>query len=220
MITNVEYSDLYPGWTVKAFNEGNAMVTGDGDGYTAYKNGIPVFDGSIGMDWNGKAEMYTTLTDLPVGTYTLGVELLQFTANEGEGKIATLDITTPDSTYSGKAVTSGAQTLSVDSIAVADGDALDIKFMLRSQNGWSRADNFFLTFDAADEVFDYDAAATAEKGNLAKLISVVDLTPVKAAKVEYYNLDGVKIDAPKAGISIRVSTLPNGNRIVEKILVK
>jgi prefoldin subunit 5 len=219
MITNVEYSDLYPGWTVKAFNEGNAMVTGD-KSYNNYKQGLPIFDAEIGMDWNGKAEMYTTLTDLPVGMYMLGVELTEFTANEGEGKIATLDITTPDSTYSNKAVTSGVQTLAVDSIVVAEGDALDIKFMLRSQNGWSRADNFFLSFVEADAVFDYEAAAAAEKSNLAKLISVVDLTPVKAAKVEYYNLDGVKMDAPKAGISIRVSTLPNGKRIVEKILVK
>ena len=219
MITEVDYDDLYPGWTVRAFNTGNAMVTGD-KSYNNYKNGIPVFDAEIGMDWNGRAEMYTTLTDLPVGMYTLGVELTEFTANEGEGKIATLDVTLPDSTYSGKAVTSGVQTLKVDSIVVAEGDVPSVKFMLRSQNGWSRADNFFLTFAEADDTYDYEAAAAAEKNVLSSLITVVDPAQIKAAKVEYYNLDGIKMSAPKAGISVRVTTLPNGKRIVEKILVK
>ena len=219
MITEVDFDNLYPGWTVRSFNTGNAMVTGD-KSYANYQKGLPVFDAEIGMDWNGRAEMYTKLSDLPVGTYALAVELTEFTANEGEGKIATLDVALPDSTYSNKAVSSGVQTLKVDSIPVAEGDTLDIKFMLRSQNGWSRADNFSLLFlEAAD--YNYAAAAAGEKANLAKLISVVDLAPAKAAKVEYYNLDGVKIAAPKAGgISIRVTTMPNGKRVVEKILVK
>ena len=219
IIQNQEYSDLYPGWTVKAFLEGNKMVTGD-KSYNNYVKGLPVFDAEIGMDWNGKAEMYNKIADLPVGTYALGVDLTEFTANEGEGKIATLDITIADSTYSAKAVTSGVQKLTVDSIPVAQGDVLDLKFMLRSQNGWSRADNFSLIFLESDAVFNYAAEANAEKQNLSKLISVVDLAPAKAAKVEYYNLDGVKMAAPKAGISIRVTTMPNGKRVVEKILVK
>ena len=218
MITEVDFDNLYPGWTVRSFNTGNAMVTGD-KSYGNYQKGLPIFDAEIGMDWNGRAEMYTKLADLPVGTYALAVELTEFTANEGEGKIATLDVTLPDSVYSAKAVASGVQTLKVDSIAVAEGDTASIKFMLRSQNGWSRADNFSLTFlEAAD--FNYAAAATGEKANLAKLISVVDLAPAKAAKVEYYGLDGVKLAAPKSGISIRVTTMPNGKRVVEKIMVK
>ena len=220
MITEVDYDDLYPGWTVRAFNTGNAMITGE-KGYTSYQKGLPIFDAEIGMDWNSRAEMYTKLVDLPVGTYALAVELKEFTPSESDGKIATLDVTLPDSVYSAKATEKGAQTLKVDSIVVAEGDTASIKFMLRSQNGWSRADDFSLMFLETDNDFNYAAAAVGEKSNLAKLISVVDLAPAKAAKVEYYNLDGVKMAAPKAGgISIRVTTMPNGKRVVEKILVK
>ena len=218
MITGVDYDDLYPGWTVSSTATGNAMVTGDKN-YTAYKNGLPVFDAEIGMDWNGRADMKTQLADLPQGYFTLGVQLPEFTANEGEGKIAQLTVTLPDSTYVGKAVTSGAQTLAVDSIHVTEGDVPAIDFMLRSQNGWSRADNWFLAF-RPDKDYEYDEAIAAEQGKLSSLLTVVDAAKAQAANVEFYTLGGMKVAAPKAGEILIRKTTVGGKVQVDKVLLK
>jgi len=223
MITGRDYTDLYPGWAVQSFATGNAMVTAD-KSYDSYKNGLSIFDGQIGMDWNGKAEMKQDLVDLPVGQYTLGVELPEFTAsastNENDNKIARLTITTLDNKYVGEATTSGAQTLAVDSILVADNDTVNIHFMLRSQNGWSRADNFFLSFRPVDG-FDYGAAIDALESQLDELMTVVDARHAVKAGVEYFTIGGIKLDAPKAGqILIRKTTQSNGKVVMDKVLIK
>jgi len=218
MITGIDYDDLYPGWTVSSTNTGNAMVTGDKN-YTAYKNGLPVFDAEIGMDWNGRADMKTQLADLPQGYFTLGVQLPEFTANEGEGKIAQLTVTLPDSTYVGKAVSSGVQPLAIDSIHVTEGDVPAIDFMLRSQNGWSRADNWFLAF-RPDKDYEYDEAIAAEQGKLSSLLTVVDAAKAQAANVEFYTLGGMKVAAPKAGEILIRKTTVGGKVQVDKVLLK
>ena len=219
MITEVDYTDLYPGWTVKAFNAGNGMVTGD-KSYDSYKNGITIFDAQIGMDWNGKAEMKQDLVDLPVGQFTLGVELPEFTANEGEGKVATLTVTTSEKSYVNKATTSGAQTLAVDSILVGENDVVNIDFILMSQNGWSRADNFFLSFRPVDGV-DYAELADELEAKLSELMTIVDARQAVKDGVEYYTIGGIKLDAPKAGqILIRKTTQSNGKVVMDKVLIK
>ena len=226
MITNVDYTDLYPGWSVKAFNTGNSMVTGDGSGYDAYKKGMPVFDASIGMDWNSKAEMTQDLVDLPAGQYTLAVELLEFKASasekEDDNKIARLKVATKDSTYVGEAKTSGAQTLMVDSIIVtaADADtAVNVHFMLRSQDGWSRADNFSLVF-TPDKTFNYSAAVAGQQAKMTELLTIVSPAKAVAADVEYYTLGGVQVAAPKAGQILIRKTNANGKVVVDKVLLK
>jgi hypothetical protein len=218
MITGVDYTDLYPGWTVTAYAEGNAMVTGD-QSYKTYANGITIFDAEIGMDWNGKAEMKQDVADLPVGMYTLGVELKEFTPSASDGKIARLTITTPDTAYVGEATEKGAQTLAVDSIMVADNDTVNIFFMLRSQNGWSRADNFSLTFWPS-KTFDYAEAAGALEAKLDELMTVVDARKAVQAGVEYYTIGGIKLDAPKAGQILIRKTTQNGKVVVDKVLIK
>ena len=218
MITEVVYDNLYPGWTVKAFNEGNSMVTGD-KSYDAYVKGMPVFDAEIGMDWNGKAELYTKVADLPAGLYELGVQLTEFTPKDSEGKIAKMTVVLPDSTYSAEATTSGAQKLAVDSILVGATDTLDVTFMLRSQNGWSRADNFSLLF-VPDKNFNYTAAVAGEQAKMTELLTIVSPAKAIAANVEYYTLGGVQVAAPKAGQILIRKTNVNGKVVVDKVLLK
>ena len=218
MITEVLYDNLYPGWTAKAFNEGNSMVTGD-KSYDAYVKGMPVFDAEIGMDWNSKAELYTKVADLPAGLYELGVQLTEFTPNASEGKIAKMTVVLPDSTYSAEATTSGAQKLAVDSILVGATDTLDVTFMLRSQNGWSRADNFSLLF-VPDKNFNYTAAVAGEQAKMTELLTIVSPAKAIAANVEYYTLGGVQVAAPKAGQILIRKTNVNGKVVVDKVLLK
>jgi hypothetical protein len=219
MITGRDYTDLYPGWAVQSFATGNSMVTAD-KSYNSYKNGLGIFDGEIGMDWNSRAEMKQDLTDLPVGVFTLGVELTEFTPNAGDGKIARLTVKTLDKSYVGEATEKGAQKLAVDSIMVAENDSVNIHFMLRSQNGWSRADNFFLTFHP-DEDYDYEEAIDALEDELNELMTVVDARQAVKEGVEYFTVGGIKLDAPKAGqILIRKTTQSNGKVVMDKVLIK
>jgi len=224
LILDKEFDDLYPGWTVKSIGSygGNRMVTTGNEVYTSYSQGQLVFDGVIGMDWNSAAEMKTELVDLPVGQYTLGVNLIKLTANEGEGKIASLTVNTTDNTYSNKAVASGTNIpLAVDSILVGENDnKVSVDFLLRSQNGWSVADNFFLSFRPVDG-FDYAGAIDDLETELAGLLTVVDARQAVKAGVEYFTIGGIKLDAPKAGqILIRKTTQSNGKVVMDKVLIK
>ena len=217
MIQGPEYTDLYPGWTAIAYEQGNQMVTGDKD-YTNYKNGITIFDAVVGMDWNGKAELKQELVDLPVGQYTLGVELVEYT-NKSNQK-ASLTVTTLDSTYSKVADNTGAQIFGIDSILVAENDTVAIDFILQSGDGWSRADNFFLSFRPVDGI-DYAELADAAENKLNELMTIVDARKAVQAGVEYYTVGGIKLDAPKAGqILIRKTTQSNGKVVMDKVLIK
>lgn len=214
MILNQEFTDLYPGWTVKAFAQGNCMVTTGDEVYTSYEQGLTAFDGVIGMDWNSKAELKTTIEDLPNGYYTLGFDLKK---NKGTGTVLTG--ATIDSTYTKSFAQNVTSDAFIDSILVSDGK-LDIDLILTSADGWSVADNFYIVFKA-DSNTNYSAAATAAQTALNNALTFVAGTKAEAAKVEYYNINGVKIDAPVNGaVNIKVTTLSDGTRIVQKILVK
>ena len=225
IIQTVEYTDVYPGWTVLASTEGNQMVTGD-KSYNAYVVGYPVFDAEIGMDWNTKSELWQTVDDLPAGMYSIGVELPEHKfRKEATGWGAhpatptLLDVNAGDSAYQAQANTDGVQTLKIDSIMVGGNDSVDIKLTLWSGNGWSRADNFFLHF-RQDPDFAYDEAAEGLEDEIAGLLTIVNPAKAVAANVEYYTLGGVQVAAPKAGQILIRKTNVNGKVVVDKVLLK
>ena len=214
IVPEQDITDLYPGWTVRAFRTGNTMVTGD-KSYNNYKNQVPVFDGEIGMDWNCKAELKQDLANLPVGYYTLGVELPEI-KNNGSDKVITLKGNAKSAVMNDKSATVGS--LSIDSIAVTD--SLSIDLIVMSENGWSRADNFSLAF-RPDKSFEYGDAITAEQAKLTQLLTIVNSAKAVAANVEYFTLGGVQVAAPKAGqILIRKTTNANGKVVTDKVLLK
>lgn len=218
MIQNQEYTDLYPGWTAKAYTDGNGMVTGD-KSYEKYKNGIPVFDAMIGMDWNGKAEIWTELTDLPVGYYSIGVELTEYKMKDNQW--TTLTITT-DTTYEYVAKTDGVQIIHIDSIKVDESTPVGVKLLVRSGNGWTQADNFQMAYrpDLSISADDYDDMIQNETTKLSALFTIVDAASAQAKNVEFFNLGGMKVDSPKAGdILIRKSTV-GGKVVVDKVMLK
>jgi hypothetical protein len=218
MIQNQEYTDLYPGWTAKAYTDGNGMVTGD-KSYEKYKNGIPVFDAMIGMDWNGKAEIWTELTELPVGYYSIGVELTEYKMKNNQW--TTLTITT-DTTYEYVAKTDGVQIVHIDSIKVDNSTPVGVKLLVRSGDGWTQADNFQMAYrpDLSISADDYEELIDAETTKLSALFTIVDAASAQAKNVEFFNLGGMKVDSPKAGdILIRKSTV-GGKVVVDKVMLK
>lgn len=212
LITENDYSTLYPGWTVRATASGNHMVTPDGldgHGYNHLKAGETIFDGQLAMDWNGKAEIKSTVDDLPVGVYNLGVELKE---NTGSGTILTANADAKE--YKGEAGKNEVAGITVE------GGSMDIDLVLTSGSGWSVADNFYLTFYPLAG-FDYSAAATLQQTVLDNLITVVNASEVEAANVELFTIGGVKVLTPKSGdILIRKTTDANGKIAVDKILLK
>ena len=213
MITGVPYTDLYPGWTVKSTQTGNAMVTPDDASYGHFKAGQSIFDGQLAMDWNSKAELSTVVEDLPAGLYKVGFDLKENTNDATKLTVTADGVSKSISCAKGA---SGKQ--AVDSVMVTDG-SLDIYLNLQSGSGWSIADDFTLNF--INKVgYDYAADLAAEEQKLSEMITFVDAFGADAA-VEYIGLDGVKMNAPKAGqVSIKVTRKADGARVIEKVLVK
>ena len=225
MILENEYTTLFPGWTVKAYHQGNSMITPDVSGYPQFKAGATIFDGNLAMDWSSQAELKTTLEDLPIGYYHVAVELPEHKAKPqwGSGTVtstfkATTKIADKDSVRSVAYNADGKTTLKLDSVEVLDGK-MDLYLELRSNAGWSRADNFSMLFQPK-KGFDYAGAVAAQEAELTKLLTVVDAGKALAEGVEFFTLGGMKIDAPKAGQILIRKKQANGKVIVDKVMLK
>jgi hypothetical protein len=204
MILKQEFNDLYPGWTVIAKDNGNCMVSLEAQGANnaQMSENPPVFDAQISMDWNGRAEMKSIVEGLPVGTYSLSVDLMQ----NGNASNTTLEATVGGKSYKATAA-SDAKSLTVDGINVVDPEdgTMLIDFNLASGNNWSEADNFSLTFTPLAG-FDYSQVAT-----------VIDLAQVESdGEYEYYTLTWIKVEYPEKN---QVYFRKSGN-VVEKIIFK
>ena len=225
MILDQEFDDLIPGWTVKATAKdggGNRMVTLGNSGYEDLKAYKPLFDASVGMDWNGRAEMSTEITGLPAGIYALSVDLVE---QSGTG------ITLKAAPQGGTAVDGkiAAGKIKADNILVREGK-IDVDLVLTSGNGWTRADNVKLLYIGKDDDPWFQQYYVKEgddpillknaKKTLDKLATVVGASEAVAADVEYFSLGGVQLDAPIEGEVMLRKTTQNGEVIVEKVINK
>ena len=208
----------FPGWKITA-NGGNAHVGSETTDWREAK--APVFDTYLGLDWSTAVTIAQEVTNLPAGLYELGVG---YNFNEDAGNQTVSFAQAGDSVYSLTPAVKAdkapdAANAFVDSIAVTDGK-ISINLSVPSFNSWVRVDNWSLKLKAKIDGVDYAAAAAEEQTNLNALLTFVD-AEAEAVAVSYYSIDGIQIDAPKAGaIVIKVTEFANGDRLVEKILVK
>jgi len=206
------FDDVFPGWTVESFiANGHSMVTPDDatDKYSNLSKGTLVFDGKLTMDWNSKAELKTTVADLPVGVYALNVAV--GSNKSGDSK---LTVTADGKDYV-KSMPKDNKDAKIDSIAVSAGQ-MDIDFVLASTDGGSQADDFSLMFLGKDNSFNYAMAAESAKEALDNLITVVDFAEVEGAEYEYYTLNWIKVETLEKG---KVYFRKLGN-VVEKVIFK
>lgn len=170
MILGQQYTDLVPGWSIEAVNTGNGnrMVTVDDEDYYHFKYGAPVFDGMLGLDWNSRATLSTELSDLPVGYYSIGVEIAEMSSS------AYLTAETPDETYSSQ--TSYDGNFSISDVYVGEEYNVALNLELRSGNGWSKADNFFLYY-TPDDYYDYSAALSDARTELNEALTALYAVP-------------------------------------------
>jgi hypothetical protein len=208
MILENDYETLYPGWTARATATGNCMVTPDDDTYGKLKQGIPVFDAQLAMDWNGKAEIKNTVQDLPLGVYELGVTLKQNTGNS-----TTLKATASRVDFESKAAAND-KSVSIKDMLVDDGQ-IDIDFILTSGSGWSQADNFKLTFVGTDSVFDYAALLENAKAEFNNITTVIGDVEAAGAKIEYFSLGGIQVPVLEKGQTY-IQKITIGDEIITK----
>ena len=76
-----------------------------------------------------------------------------------------------------------------------------------------------LRLTAPDSEFSYDGVVTTQEAELTQLITIVD-APVQKAGVQYYNLGGMQVDAPKSGEILIRKTVQGGKVVVDKVLIK
>lgn len=200
-ILESEFTNLYPGWTVKSFNAGNAMVTPDDSEYKKFKAGQGFFDGQVAMDWNSKAVLSTRVEDLPAGIFEVGAD---FNSSKEESSLVVNGIKKDSINTKSYVSIGGIQ------------DSAIITATLTSGNGWSYLDNFTLTFRAADPMAEYATLLEAAIGEVTSVLTFDDAADEAEAQYEYYTLDGIKTDAPE-GIVLR-KNIATGE--VEKVLFK
>ncbi len=205
MIQGVEYTDLLLDWTVMAGGSGNRMVTVDDASYSKISS-QSFFNGDLGMDWSSAATLTQELEDLPVGMYSVGTNFIEISDNS--------TVTANDKSIAVAKNQTGNK--SVDSLFIADGN-LSLKVDLKSNEGWTRIDDMFLTFHA-DSTANYADLANAALGELNEYPTFADASDEAAADVEYFNLNGIKIDNPK-GVVIKVIK-KNGKRFSKMVYIK
>lgn len=177
MIPGQTYYDLYPGWEAISYSSSSqCMANPDVDrDYSNFSNGVPVFDGTLAMDWNSNAALTTVLQDLPAGEYTLGVEILENTSSN-----TYLTANTIFDTYTIHAATDWFGETTINGINVTNGE-LSVTLDLMSGSGWSRADNFSLIYTNPSYDFDYSlglADAKAELNNALVALGYSQVEPI------------------------------------------
>ena len=236
---NSELYNVFPGW--KTTTGGGQVYPG---GYIkktpAEVDEMPNFaDSWVAFDWNSMVSLEQEVTNLPEGMYELGsfyhfsaraennkagnaaltgIAFLTAKVGDTEWKLDVADSETPENMAAEDIKPADHW---VDSVMVADSQSLTIiaSNSGQGQTSWGVIDNFELKFKAKTNA-GYAAYVAAEEGKLNELITFVD--PFSAdSKVEYIGLDGVKMNAPKAGqVSIKVTRKADGARVIEKVLVK
>lgn len=224
LMFDTAYAEVFPGWTVQSYiTGGHSMVTPDPTATGEYKYlrfGAPVFDGKLNLDWNSKGELKQAVTNLPAGYYELGVAA-KMDANDSDYKTtltATTKVADKDSVLAVSVTSDATKTVSIDSITVLDG-TLNIDLVLGSNDGSSYADDFELIYLGGHNSINYKnevAAAKADMENkIANRKTFVNAPKAAAGRVEFYNAGGMKVDAPKAGLYIKVE-----NGVATKVFVK
>lgn len=249
ILTQHDFTNLIPGWTVKAGNGGGNDMTflADMKNDSIYKKAV--FDATLAMDWGGEVSLTTNILGLPAGEYELGLDIRSKYSKDqktskatGELKVsfdtvvATAQTITqflaPDSVlkendsipglYEKVAYDGDGDSTVFNSVKFEVGDVKTVAFeaSMATANGAAEYGDFKLTFKPS-ATFDYAAAAAEAKANVAEVITVVDFNKANKSNVEFFTLGGVKVDGAKAGqILIRKTTGANGKVSFDKVLLK
>ena len=207
---NSDPEKILPGWTIEAQN---------GNVYMMNLNAGDVSDSQLALDWGANVTFTQELTNLPAGKYSFSIAPSCDAADQLSGEIVFIQ-----ETAEGEVV----DTLNMSSAINADrmisfdyyGGDLKLFVHLVDANTWSRYNEINgLTLIEPLKGYDYAAAAAASAEAMNQAYTGVG-SVVAPSKVQFYNLNGMQVSEPNKGVNIRISTGANGQRTVEKVLVK
>jgi len=212
-ILKEDNDEFYPHWSV-TYKSGNSHP------------------GTEAIDWEKDAHTYiaghhlensavssvgTVVEGLPVAFYNV-----RFDMEKIVGKSAYLRIYTDAQKFDIQLTKNSTGLQGQDSVLVSEGSTLAAKFdnTSASSSGTYHVNGLSLIITAPDASYNYTQAVTDAKSAYDQIKTFVgDVKSVD--NVSYYGLNGVQMNAPKAGqIMIRKTTLENGRTTLEKVLVK
>ena len=214
--------DFFPGWTY-TFKKGNPYMGGTSwSGGKASSDGKP-YNTFINLDWNTGFTMEQTIEYLPAGKYTLGVGYgIAPDANDGSFKVYELgdeDVLIADTAFYTNAGAGGTGSGTKANNFLSFENKNGVRLFINpscGNNGWNSFDNVTLLFINAAEEFDYDGALDEVEAAITEKLKATAVIPAKAVKgVKYYDVNGVELKAPKAGLNIIVV-----DGVATKVLVK
>jgi len=223
-LKRVENKTVIPGWTMTP-SSGNWYFVKPSTGsyvagaYMDWEAEGHTFIGGLRSGTSTKGVLTTEVTDLPEGYYKVGLYAYNQTSDLAyEFKTDSVD-------YSGKVnvdMNGGSKfnfkEVGMDSVLVA-GNLIYTIDQKSSSSSEFEMRTAVLRLRGVNPECDYAAAVTKHQNKLNELITIVD-APVLKAGVEYFNLSGMKVDAPKAGEILIRKTTENGKVVVNKVLIK
>ena len=201
---------LMPGWTIESQG---------GNVYMMNLNTGDVSDSQLALDWGANVTFTQELTNLPAGKYSFSIAPICDAANQLTGEIVFIQETEQGQVVDTLNMSSD---INPDRMISFDYYGGDLKLFVHfvDANTWSRYNEINgLTLIEPLKGYDYAAAAEASKAAMDAAYTGVG-SVAAPSKVQFYNLNGMQVAEPNKGVNIRISTGANGQRIVEKVLVK
>ena len=217
-------STAFPGWTITPTG-GNWYPTKEADvaneGKVAWDVEGHIYAGGLRCGKQTQGNIDAVIEGLPQAFYWFGFYGSNQTSNvsavvEGDTIFYNDNIKYMENAGGNKF---NNKTVGVDSVKVST----TLKFSLKQTSGSSSMFDiryFVLYLRGQQQGVDYAALVTAQEAKVADLLTFAD-APAAEESVQYFNLGGAPIAAPKAGdIVIKRTVLSNGTAVVEKVLVK
>lgn len=218
----------FPGWTIEILQGSITPIfttAWDGPYATAVK---PIENCAVKSDWGTREyDVKQVINNLPVGKYIASIVIGEDGGDphgsyaycgEGEAQVKSEYVA---ESYS-RDNTVPQEFADVTTVINNNLGEITLGAHIMVSGGFGKVDNANLVLVGPAEGFNYaDAAAALEEEieTSVKSISVAELG--EPVKVEYYNLNGVQIDAPASGtIAIEVAHFKDGYMQVSKIRVE
>ena len=206
-------------------------------GWTVYSEGT-LYPGESAMDWENEGHVFigglrysattgyikATIAGLPQAYYQVGFSMVNNTISSSSNSTCSYKaVTSTDSVeIAGKKFSTKQVVYIDDSIRVKDGSTLSITYSVSSKSTSGDKiiiDGAVLKLTNPDTEANYAGFVTTQEAKLNRLITVV--APATAnTSVQYYNLSGMQINAPKAGEIVIRKTVQGGKVVVDKVLIK
>ena len=198
ILTQHDFTNLMPGWTVNAGNGGGQDMTFLADMRNDSIYNDAVFDAILAMDWGSEVALSTKIAGLPAGEYELGLDIrskynYEQKTSKGTGelniKFDAVEVSTPTVTtylapeytivesdnepgvFETVAYTGPGDSTVFTSVkfTVGDNKNVDFKATMATGNGTAEYGDFKMTFKP-DPNFDYSNALLDAKMELSRLL--------------------------------------------------